>query len=1052
MKFVAKTEPASESEKAARDRDRLFFLSQDLLCIAHEDGYFKQVSPSFTEVLGWSEEELLTRPLLEFVHPADQLSTQREVDRQVRAGEKVLYFENRYRHKSGDWRWLAWKSTPQPGGYMYASARDITARKQTEEALRVSEQKLSITLQSIGDAVLATDANQRITRLNPVAERLTGWKEAEALGRSVEEVFRNLSEATRQPELGFISEVLASGNIRTSSIPTILVNRQGIEHIIADSAAPIRQTDGSIQGVVLVFRDVTQERSAEKQIEALVRELTDVKLALDQHSIVAFTDKDGAITSVNDKFCEVYQYSRAELLGNTHRLLNSGWHSQEFFRELWETIQAGKIWKGEVRNRAKDGSLLWAATTIVPFLSEDGVPVQYVVIRTDITEHKRMEEELFSLNEELEHRVEERTAVARHMAARLHMLLTNTPAIIYSRTAEAPFPTTFISDNVFTILGYEPGEIMGKADFWTQRIYPSDRPRVLEELEGAIPRGKLAHDYRLRRPEGEYVWLHEELTVMRDSEKKTHEMVGFMVDVTDRKQAEEALRESERFAREVLDALTAEVAILDQRGEVLATNRRWQDHSSGNCLSLDRGAPGEKYLVEFLEGNPALEPARQLAAGIREVIGGNRETFSLEYASVNAAEKRWFAGRVTRFGGTGPTRVVIAFEDITAMKHLQQQQLRADRLESLGTLAGGIAHDLNNALTPIAMGMEILRMEQPQQSDYIEAMEISARHAADMVRQLLTFAKGTEGNRGPVEIQTLVCEIKGLIEKTFPKNIELTVRCEEGLPPILGDATQLHQVLLNLCVNSRDALPKGGAITLEVKIEEVDAHFAASVQGGKPGSFLAIRVIDSGTGMPQRVLDRIFDPFFSTKGPDKGTGLGLSTVLGIVKSHDGFLQVLSKEGQGSTFAIFLPIPLNVAAAEQIQKAVKGYVGGGETVLLVDDEPMVRRVGVRVLERLNFTALEASDGKEAITMVTENRGRIKIVLLDMHMPNMDGLSFARGLRQMLPQAQIVAMSGRFDDPTRKELAALGVREFLHKPFREDQLSAALQRVLSPKQIA
>jgi CheY-like chemotaxis protein len=310
----------------------------------------------------------------------------------------------------------------------------------------------------------------------------------------------------------------------------------------------------------------------------------------------------------------------------------------------------------------------------------------------------------------------------------------------------------------------------------------------------------------------------------------------------------------------------------------------------------------------------------------------------------------------------------------------------------------------------------------------------------------LTFAKGAEGERVALQPDHLVKELERLMKGSFPKNIQLVVKCDPKLPLVLGDATQLQQVLLNLCVNARDAMPDGGTLTLEAQRVEVDATYASSVLDGKPGHYLMLRVLDTGTGIPPEIIDRIFDPFFTTKSPDKGTGLGLSTVMGIVKGHGGFLHVYSQPGKGSTFAVYLPAALEDGDTEHWAKAAAGFRGQGETVLFVDDEPDIRMVARGVLQHLNFKPLIAADGADGLIQVTQHRTELRVIITDLHMPHMDGLAFVREIRRMLPDIPIVLASGRMEAALAGEFKTLGVTNRLDKPFTEQQLAEALKTVL------
>ena len=397
-----------------------------------------------------------------------------------------------------------------------------------------------------------------------------------------------------------------------------------------------------------------------------------------------------------------------------------------------------------------------------------------------------------------------------------------------------------------------------------------------------------------------------------------------------------------------------------------------------------------------------------------------------------------------------PSAVQRALEK--AEEHRQRQQMekqmrRAQRLESIGTLAGGVAHDLNNALAPIMMATELLRLEFPDTAArHLEIIRTGCKRGADLVKQLLTFAKGAEGERLLLQPRHLLREMEKLISSTFPKNIELRTCYAKDLPTILGDATQLHQVLLNLCVNARDAMPEGGTLTLKAESLEIDALYAGAVPEAKPGQYVVLRVTDTGSGIPPEILDRIFEPFFTTKGPDKGTGLGLSTSIGIVKGHGGFIRVHSPPGQGSAFAVYLPAAgAGTGDTPLPTQADPAFRGHGETILVVDDEPAVRHVTRALLTGLNFKVLTAADGAAALSQAADKRAEMRAVINDFHMPHLDGPTFVRVLRQMLPEAGLIVASGHLEEQEENEIKELGVSALLQKPFTPEELVAALKTV-------
>jgi CheY-like chemotaxis protein len=346
-------------------------------------------------------------------------------------------------------------------------------------------------------------------------------------------------------------------------------------------------------------------------------------------------------------------------------------------------------------------------------------------------------------------------------------------------------------------------------------------------------------------------------------------------------------------------------------------------------------------------------------------------------------------------------------------------------------------------LGPILLTTELLRLDFPGlPNDGLELIQTSAKRGADMVKQLLTFVKGTEGERLLVQTRQLFRELEKLVRASFPKQIELGINCANDVRAILGDATQLQQVLLNLCVNARDAMRDGGRLTLTAENIELDTA-AANALSAKPGCYVAWRIMDTGTGIPSEILERIFEPFFSTKGPEKGTGLGLSTVSGIIKSHGGFIQVSSVLGQGSTFTVCLPV---AALGDGVALPIKNTVpfrGNGQTVLVVDDDATIRNFMRTVLTRENFKVLTALDAASALILVTEHQADLRVVITDQHMPNMDGLAFARVLKAKLPGAGIIVVSGKMDMATADEFKDLGVVGILEKPFNPEQLLKTLE---------
>ncbi len=629
--------------------------------------------------------------------------------------------------------------------------------------------------------------------------------------------------------------------------------------------------------------------SAELALQPSLHDLTNMKLALEQFSIVAITDAAGVISYVNDKFCEISQYDRPELIGQTHRLINSGHHPKEFFRQMWATIAQGQIWKGEIKNQAKDGTPYWVDTTIVPFLNAQGKPYQYVAIRIDITERKRSEAQ-----------IQEQATLLDQSQDVILVLDIQDRILFWNRSAER-------------LLG------------WT-------REEVLQHNAGTV--------------------LFEASVALR--------------------QAYSTLSQEDKWHGELL--------LRTKVGQEIVVESRW-------TLVRDQ------------------------------------------------------AGR--------PTSILIVNTDITQKKLLELQFLRAQRMESIGTLAGGIAHDLNNVLAPILMAGQLLQMkpQDAQSQQWLEVLETSARRGSDLVKQVLSFARGIDGDRAILQVRHIVQEIKQIAEETFPRSILIETNFSQDLWTVCGDATQLHQVFMNLCVNARDAMPAGGKLSLQADNLLIDEDYAQRQIEAKTGAYVRITVADTGIGIAPDVLNRIFEPFFTTKEVGKGTGMGLSTVMAIIKSHCGFITVYSHIDRGTEFQVYLPAVQD--AEVQLVKELSLPNGHNELILVVDDEASIREITKNSLEAQSYRVLTAKDGIDAIIQYAQHKDQISLVMIDVMMPSMDGVTAIRVLQQMNPQVKIMAVSGLMSNDQLTEVAGMNLSAFLSKPFTVRDLIITMQSALGDR---
>ncbi|WP_416669423.1 hybrid sensor histidine kinase/response regulator [Egbenema bharatensis] len=512
-------------------------------------------------------------------------------------------------------------------------------------------------------------------------------------------------------------------------------------------------------------------------------------------------------------------------------------------------------------------------------------------------------------------------------------------------------------------------------------------------------------------------------------------IVGFVLDLTQHKQAEDKIREQAALLNITTDAIL--VRDLDHKIQYWSKGAEqvygWQAEEV-----INQDANRLLYRLDSIKQLEAIEVSlMEKGAWQGELQQVNKQGKEIIVAS------RW---TLMRDAQGQPKSILTVNTDITEKKQLESQFLRSQRLESLGTLAGGIAHDLNNILTPVLGTAQLLQLKFPnadeQSRNLLKIVEANTKRGAELVKQVLQFTRGVEGKQAIVQVKDLIHEVKQIAAKTFPKSITLLTDVEPELCLVSADATHLHQLLMNLVVNARDAMPEGGTLTISAKNRLVDEYYARTHLDAAIGSYIEMSVKDTGTGMSAEVMDRIFEPFFTTKELGKGTGLGLSTVRGIVKSHGGFIDVVSQVGEGSEFKVFLP----AVEAPMFPRIESPHLPNGNTewILLVDDETQILTITKASLEAYNYQVLTANSGMEAIALCTQYQHKIAVAIVDMMMPSMDGPTTIQALQKIKPQIKTIAISGFVSNDKLRE--ASGMEHFLAKPYTIQELLQTLRVVL------
>ena len=617
----------------------------------------------------------------------------------------------------------------------------------------------------------------------------------------------------------------------------------------------------------------------------------------------------------------------------------------------------------------------------------------------------------------------------------------------------SPTPIVVYDVDSLAILAVNPAAESGygytRAEFLklTKRdLRPAEDLAALLELNAiAPPVYHSPRSFRHRRKDGSVfpVAIHSHTITYAGQRAR----LVLAVDMTEHERATAALRASEERFQLVTQATRDALWDLD-----LVQQRTWWSQALYNLIGVDPAVEPASRILWLEHIHPDDRP--QVALSYDTAVASRSDHWTAEYR-FRTADGTYLnlldRGRILRDPAGRAVRVIGAAADITERKKLESQYLRAQRMESIGTLAGGIAHDLNNVLTPILMSIGLLKgglRHDDENLEILNGIETSTKRGASLVRQVLSIARGFDGERGLVNFRHLLLELERIARETFPRAINVTVDCPRDLWTVPGDTTQLHQVLMNLALNARDAMPAGGTLALSATNLRIDAQYASTSREIRPGTYVLIVVKDTGQGIPPEIIDRIFEPFFTTKTVGQGTGLGLSTVLAIVKSHAGFVQAASEPGRGSTFKIFLPAetsaepahpPLSVPAAPLPR-------GRGELILVLDDESTIRTVTQQTLESFGYRVLTAANGAEGIALFAQQPDQIAAVITDLMMPIMDGPATIHALLSIRPGTRIIAASGINTNRSAATLAQAGFSDFLPKPYTAETMLSLLRTVL------
>jgi PAS domain S-box-containing protein len=905
--------------------------------------------------------------------------------------------------------------SPEYLNYLPEAVGRVLKQVGIERQLVESEARFAAIINSAKDAIINVEADQRITLFNAAAEQMFRCRAADAIGQPLSRFIpKEFHSATSPPAndedaaSASLTHLVRSGNrgVRTN----------GEEFPLETSVSRVESSGRKFYTIIV--RDITERRRAEEELRQRERSLAEAqKLAkIGSWEWDVTTDR----VTWSQELYRIFGVDPQSFPGTFASVLERI-HPEDRERVKEKIVSAGAnghTFTMEKRILRTDGRtrVLFSQGEVIT--NEQGKPRLMKGICQDITERKRTEEQLRILESAIQ---QETSSI-----------------VITSAELDPPGPQiVFVNPAFEKMTGYTFEEVLGK----TPRILqgPKTDRRVLDELRAKLSHGEEFYGETVNyRKNGTELYLGWHINPIRDDTGRITHFVSVQRDITERKRTEERLREQAALLDKARDA----IVLCDLEDKILFWNQ-----GAERLYGWTAAEAVGKKAADLLYKNRTAE----LAAAQQAELEKGEWSGELRQVTKDGRDIIVESRRTLLSNGEGrPNTRLLINTDITEKKKLEVQYLRAQRLESIGTLAGGIAHDLNNVLTPIVMGLDLLKtpMSEGDRLGLLATLQSSASRGSDMVQQVLSFTRGVEGQRAPVLIKPLLKEVERIFRHTLPKSIEVELSIPDRLWLVLADPTQLTQVLMNLCVNARDAMPAGGRLRITAENVRLTGSESLGFGHAAPGPFLLIKVADTGTGIPAEIRDKIFDPFFTTKEAGKGTGLGLATVLGIVTSHGGFVNVYSEVGQGTQFSIYLPAA-DSGQAKQKEEAPVLPCGHGELVLVVDDEATIREIAKATLELHGYRTLTAGDGREAVALFAQHKSEIKAVLTDMMMPVMDGRATIRALRSMDPAVRVIAASGLADASKEQDKGSLGKSAFLAKPFTAEKLLQTVHEVLAQR---
>jgi len=891
--------------------------------------------------------------------------------------------------------------------------------------LSESEELLSVTLSSIGDGVVTTDAQGLVTFLNGEAERLTGWRNEDAAGRPLKQVFQVVNEETREPLEDPAEKVLRLGKPVALANHTTLLARGGVETPIADSGSPIQDAEGKILGVVLVFRDCLTQRQSERHRQELLISQDHFRMLVSgvKDYAIFMLDLKGKVTTWNPGAERILEWRGGEIIGQDFwRFQGTDPSAQEKTQAELKRASAEGSYETEGWRFRKDGARFWASVVITPLRDEAGRDYGFATIMRDMTERRRIEQAI------------------RDDEARLSAIVGSAMDAII--TVNEQQVITLFNPAAEKMFRCSAGEAIGRSleRFVPHRFRAAHAGHIKKFGETHVTRRKMSSEATALfglRVDGEEFPIEASISHVEFGSEKLFTVI--LRDVTERNKQEEEMRRQASILNQAI------VMGRDMEGRMVL----WTEGAE-KFYGFERKHVIGTHFHSLLHTQFPMPLPQIEEALYRDGMWQGEVVHQRSDGSYVAVASRWILHRDAE---GKPEQIVAMNQDMTGLKKAQASQLRSQKLESLGTLAGGIAHDFNNILLAITgnakMAIADLPAEHPVQESLRQIAKAGVR-ATDLVRRIVAFSRPAEQQREVQEVRPVVEDALKLVRATLPANIVIKTEFGEQLPEVVLNEPQIHQAIVNLATNAAWAIgDREGKIEVGLEEVEIGAADVGLAPGLREGTWVRLRVADNGCGMDGATLARMYDPFFTTKPAGLGTGLGLSVVHGIVTNHEGAVVAHSEVGRGTEFCLYFPAALEKVPEVPAVEQTNAERVRTEHVMYVDDEESLVLLAKRLLTRLGYRVTGFTDAKEALETFRARPKAFDAVVTDLSMPGIFGLDFAQEILAARPEMLVMITSGYVRQQDQERAHGMGLPDIILKPTTVDELAKKLDEVLQER---